>query len=125
MRTSLGGRRALRHAVAGLIDGLGPTPDDIAGSLAEQGVRGIPGNKEGCALACFLRAVVGADPAAVEVAVQRRTVVIRTSRWRPSVRIPLPTQAKVFVDAFDARFYPNLVVREPTEGSVAPNPLPS
>jgi hypothetical protein len=115
----------MRQAVVGLIDGLGPTPDDIAGNLAEQGVRGIPGNKEGCALACFLRAVVGADPAAVDVAVQRRTVVIRTSRWHPSLRIPLPTQAKVFVDAFDARFYPSLVVRESVEGGATPHPQPS
>jgi hypothetical protein len=126
MRTPLGGRRAMRHNVAGLIDGLGPTPDDIAGSLVDQGVQGVPGNKERCALACFLRAVVGSDPEATEVAVQRRTVVVSTSRWRPSIRVPLPTPAKVFVDAFDARFYPNLVAQDVTDRSATPtNALPS
>jgi hypothetical protein len=126
MRTSLGGRKAMRQNVAGLIDGLGPTPDDIAGSLVDQGVHGVPGNKERCALACFLRAVVGADPEALEVAVQRRTVVISTSRWSPSLRVPLPTPAKVFVDAFDARFYPSLVAQDPADQNAHPtSSLPS
>jgi hypothetical protein len=103
-------RRQLRSSVGGLMEDLGPTVDAIAEQLLALGVLGRPGDEERCVLNSYLRLVIGADPAVLGVAVRPHAVHVRVQRFRPSVKVPLPLQARAFIAAFDAGLHPDLVM---------------
>jgi hypothetical protein len=91
------------------MDDLGPTVGTIADRLGVLGVRGRPGDEERCVLNCYLRVVIGADPAVRAVAVRPHAIHVRESHWRPAVRVPLSLEAQAFIAAFDAGLFPGLV----------------
>ncbi len=115
----------MRRAVSDLVDDLGATHNAIAESLANHGVRGIPGSHEQCALARYLRAVVSADPEACTVSVPGPTVHVQLNKGRPSVRVRLSSEVRAFVQAFDAGLFPDLVEhpssRSPRQSTLEPS----
>jgi hypothetical protein len=104
-------RRQLRTSVESLVADLGPTVDSIAERLGALGVRGRPGDEHRCVLNSYLSLVVGADPLVVGVAVRPHAVHVRVHRFGPSVRVPLPLEARAFISAFDAGLHPDLVAQ--------------
>ena len=121
-------RTSVRRQAHALLDSLGSTPADVAGSLAGLGVRGVPANSRTCAVAVYLDAVVTADPRVRGVKVCKSEVLVeRNGWWRRSVVVTLPTAVRQFVTAFDARQFPVLVrpvvpSTRATGGSVPPVP---
>jgi hypothetical protein len=107
-----------------LVDDLGPTVGTIAERLGALGVRGRPGDEQRCALNCYLRLVIGAEPAVSAVAVRPHAVHVRTSHWRPAVRVPLSLEAQAFIAAFDAGLFPALVVesQRPDQATLTATP---
>jgi hypothetical protein len=106
-------RQLKRHA-GGLLAGLGDSADDVAESLQEAGVLGIPANNRSCAVALYLSAVMGSDPHVRSVAVGQCSLVINLVRpgdLRPAGRlqVQLPKAVRRFVAAFDAHQYPTVV----------------
>jgi hypothetical protein len=99
------------------MDELGPSVGAIADHLGAIGARGRPGDEERCVLNTYLRAVVGAEPAVVGVAVRPQCVRVRVDRWRPAVKVPLSFEAQSFIAAFDAGYYPELMMDAEAEQS--------
>lgn len=100
------GRRRLVRTTAALLDSLGPTPGAVAGSLYLWGVRGGRGSPEEAPLAAFLAVLIAADPGVRSVSVGPTTVtIVRRSRWRRPVTVPLPSAAVSFAAAFEAGCY--------------------
>lgn len=103
-------RATVRRQTDELLTALGDTPAQVAKSLADAGVRGVPSNSRGCAVAVYLGAVVAADDRVRGVKVCKSEVLIeRTGWWRRSVVVTLPTAVRQFIAAFDARSYPQLL----------------
>jgi hypothetical protein len=101
--------RGLQDRVEKVLGSLGGDPAQIARRLEEAGVRGTPLEQEGCAIAVYLSAVVGADPEVGGLRVGPKHVVISSSRWyrhRVTVRLSSPLQE--FIARFDAGCYPRL-----------------
>jgi hypothetical protein len=100
---------SLRGSVRQHIESLGNTPDEIAGRLAEFGVRGVPGKATDCAVARYLNAtVVGPEPVS-RLAVYHGSVRI----YGPGTVIPavvrLSRPMSAFIRGFDLGTYPELV----------------
>ncbi len=124
-------RATVRQQTHDLLDSLGGTPAEVAGSLVNLGVRGVPASSRECAIAAYLDAVVSADARIQGVKVCKNEVLVeRVGWWRRSVVVTLPAAVRQFVVAFDARQYPGLLrpaapsTRAPG-GSVPPVPHPS
>lgn len=112
------GPAPLSRRVRSLLDSMGPDANAVARHLQEMGVRGDLRDPSGCAIAAYLSSVVGSDPAVRSVRVSHRSVVLRREcGWRWSV-VSLPRAVRLFVSAFDAAAYPNLV--RPTRRPVSP-----
>lgn len=105
--TGVTGRRSLVRQVGSLLDGLGSSGHEVAQTLVAQGVRGNPGDVQQCALAVYLRAVLGPDPRVRSVAVTDRWVNIGTS-WRTHLVVE-PPAVRTFIHLFDAGRFPELV----------------
>ena len=101
------GRQSLGRQVGGLLEGLGSSGQEVAQTLVDQGVRGNPGDVGQCALAVYLRAVLGADPRVRSVAVTDRWVNIGTA-WRTHLVVE-PPAVRTFIHLFDAGRFPQLV----------------
>lgn len=101
------GRRSLTRQVGGLLEGLGSSGQEVAQTLASQGVQGNPGDVLQCALAVYLRAVLGADPRVRSVAVTDRWVNVGTA-WRTHLVVE-PPAVRTFIHLFDAGRFPELV----------------
>ncbi len=105
----------LKHQAGDLLGGLGSCRTDVAIALRNVGVRGIPKDSQDCAVAVYLRAVLGTDPRVQSFTVGRVAVKLHTSerrQWthRPSfVRVRLPDPVRQFISAFDEGFYPDLI----------------
>lgn len=100
------GRRHLVRTTAALLDSLGPTPGAVAGSLYLSGVRGGRGAPEEAPLAAFLAVLIAAEPGVQSVSVTPSTVtIVRRSRWRRPVTVPLPSAGVAFAAAFEAGGY--------------------
>jgi hypothetical protein len=109
-------RRAIRKEGRQLLGALGDDAGQVAASLTAVGVRGKPASTEGCAIAVYLAAVVGADPGVSSIKVDRRHLRISLrSRRYPAVRLRLPTPVREFISAFDAKRYPSLVWDTPSQ----------
>jgi hypothetical protein len=115
--------RELRGHVQGCLTDLGDSPDAVAGRLTALGVRGIPGRADDCAVARYLKAVVGSERSVKVVGVLERRIRISRRGMRLPVSVPLPTGVANFVRNFDQGRYPVLlepvVNREPSDTSPA------
>ncbi|MBO0747506.1 MAG: hypothetical protein J2O47_04105 [Acidimicrobiaceae bacterium] len=70
-------------------------------------MQGNPGDVLQCALAVYLRAVLGADPRVRSVAVTDRWVNVGTA-WRTHLVVE-PPAVRTFIHLFDAGRFPELV----------------
>ena len=108
-----------------LLDSLGGTPAEVADSLADLGVQGIPANSRGCAIAVYLDAVIAADSRVRGVKVCKSEVLVERIGWRRrSVVVTLPAPVRQFVAAFDARQFPTLVRTAAEPARVTGGPVP-
>jgi hypothetical protein len=103
-----GHRQTLRRSVDGLVRGLGCDPRAIAGSLDSEGIKGLTGNSNECAIARYLKAVVGSEATVVGVFVTERHIKV-TRRFRSPILLSLPPAARAFVREFDAGGFPTLI----------------
>jgi hypothetical protein len=107
-------RRQLKKQTRSLLHGLGSSADEVAQSLEATGVRGVPKNNRGCAVAVYLSALIGSDPRVRSVKVGHCSLFIdmaSPSNARPAGRlqVQLPKPVRHFVAAFDARAYPDVI----------------
>jgi hypothetical protein len=103
-------RRALRAQTRQLLTALGDDPDTVATSLATEGVRGHARSGQGCAIALYMTAVVGADQRVSSVIVTGTRLGVKPlSRWSPVVVVRLPRAVRQFISAFDGGRFPHLL----------------
>ncbi len=111
-------RRRIRKEADQLLQSLGQTSDQVARSLTDAGVRGIPSSAFDCALALYLSAILPAHAGIEEIAVgttkKRRIapskLIIRQGslpRWTIQVGLT-PAIAQFLID-FDACRYVELL----------------
>ena len=110
----MGDLRRIRKRAGALLDGLGRDPGEVAASLREVGVQGVPRSNSSCAVALYAGALLEADPRIRSVAVGPCTLVltlISGDGTRPggSLVVQLPKAVRGFVAAFDARAYPEVI----------------
>ncbi len=109
-------RRQLKSQIADLLLGLGSGRAEVATKLQALGVRAVPKDPQGCAIACFLGVVVGGDSRVNSLSVQCSRVRVTTGGatfpLRRAVSVPLPAPVRQFVMAFDAGVYPSLITSE-------------
>ena len=107
-------RRRLRSNVRQMLGGLGDDAAAVARHLGEAGVQGTPRDVRDCAIAVYLRAVIGADPDVRSLDVMADGVVITPpKRWSPSISVGLSPAVRTFVVGFDRHDYPTLVRADP------------
>jgi hypothetical protein len=107
-----GGGRELKGHVEQCLRDLGDTPAGVADRLGGLKVRGIPGRADECAVARYLKAVIGSERSVKVVGVLERRVRISRRGMRPPVSVMLPAEVAEFVRGFDQGQFPVLV--EPT-----------
>jgi hypothetical protein len=121
-------RRQLKKQTRSLLHGLGSSADEVAGSLEAAGVRGVPKNNRGCAIAVYLSALMGSDPRVRSVKVGHCSLFIDmtspgTARPAGRLQVQLPKPVRHFVAAFDARAYPGVTRQQPsTPAATSPPP---
>jgi len=125
----MGDLRRIKKRAGALLDGLGRDPDEVAASLREVGVQGVPRSNSSCAVALFAGALLEADPRIRSVAVGPCTLVLTLTSadgTRPGGRlvVQLPKAVRGFVAAFDARAYPEVVRGSAPSTLPAPAPAP-
>lgn len=102
------GRARLAGGVSLLLESLGSTPGEVAGSLVRTGVRAWADDETGTPVASLLRAVVCADPQVKALRADGETVRVRRRGWRRTVAVALPGPVRDFTQAFLAGCYPSL-----------------
>ena len=123
--------RQLKKETGALLAALGQTPDQVAASLEQVGIAGVPRSNRGCAVALYLNAVLGTEPSVRGITVGHCSLLIdlvQPADRRPAGRllIQLPKPVRRFVAAFDARQYPGVVRPRPVVdpvGSGAAGPV--
>jgi hypothetical protein len=110
----MGDLRQIKKRAGALLDGLGRNPDEVADSLRQVGVQGVPRSNSSCAIAVFTAALLRADPRIRSVAVGPCTLVLTLAApdgSRPGGRltVQLPKAVRGFVAGFDAQRYPEVV----------------
>jgi hypothetical protein len=101
----------LRGHVTALLGALGADEDEVASTLRRQAVTGTPRDVRDCALARYIAAVIGSDPAVRSTLVFQDRVKIRlTGFWPRRVVVTLPVPVKAFVYAFDTEHFPELEI---------------
>ena len=108
--------RRLKRQVCGELAGLGRTRDEVAASLHAADVLGVPRSNNSCALALYVSALMGSDPAIHSVTVGHCSLQLHLvgPDLRPAGRlmVQLPKPVRHFVAGFDALEYP-AVTRSP------------
>jgi hypothetical protein len=104
-------RRDLRRAVKSLMDSLGPSPSEVASSLADAQVVGVPRHPTSCPIARYLSAVVGSEPSVLSIWVYGSSARLDCGGRFRVVRIRLPEPVSTFIRAFDSGCYPRLIDR--------------
>lgn len=99
---------ALERQVAAFLVGLGSSGVEVAARLAREGVRGVPGDTDDCAVAVYLHAVLGPDDQVRSVKVAGGAVAVSRCRRR-GVSVPLPEPVRAFIGEFDKGRFPTLV----------------
>jgi len=113
----MGRRRDVRRGVEHLLRVLGEDVDVIVSSLEAQRVRGTPKDPADCALARYLNAAIGGDPAVSLVRVWKYSVHVHlTSRYRRPLVVPLSDGLVQFIVAFDSDCLPRLVAHYDDRG---------
>jgi hypothetical protein len=105
----LGSRSSLRENLHGFLDGLGADGRQVAARLIEDGVSGIPRSTSDCAIARYLKAILGGDSRVASLEVTRDWLVARRA-FRHCVKVPLPEPVKEFVALFDDGAFPELIL---------------
>lgn len=110
----------LERQVAAFLVGLGSTGVEVAARLAREGVRGVPGDTDDCAVAVYLHAVLGPDHHVRSVKVAGGAVALYRSRRR-AISVPLPEPIRAFIGDFDKGRFPALIrtVEVKTTGTAA------
>jgi hypothetical protein len=116
--------RQIKRQTSGLLAELGNSPDEVAETLASNGVHGVPRDNHSCAVARYVSAVVGSEPSIRSVAVGPCSMMIslvRPGDNRPAGRlhVQLPKPVRDFVAAFDARQYPMVTQEASSEPPVS------
>lgn len=93
-----------------IIVGLGDTPDRIAKTLREKGIKGVRHERCDCPIARYVRHVAGGG--LYSVSVHNSSVHHEHNRWS----LPLPPAVDRFVRAFDGGKYPELEELEELAG---------
>jgi hypothetical protein len=107
-------RRVLRAQTLQLLTALGDDADEVATTLESEGVRGKAHSSQGCAIAVYMTAIVGADHRVGSVIVTSTRLGIRPdSRWSPLIVVRLPRAVRQFISAFDAERFPHLLPAAP------------
>jgi hypothetical protein len=104
-------RKAIRRHAADLLDELGASSTEVASSLGRFEVRGRPRDAQGCAVAVYLRAVLGADPRVRSLKVTERSIRVSLTGRRRRVQVPSPPPVRAFVESFDHGLFPSLIRR--------------
>jgi hypothetical protein len=99
----------LRRSIRQLTQSLGSSPDAVAANLVALHAHGIPSNSSECAIARYLRAIVGTDMAVADLAVSDRRVHVSRAQRHLPMTVRLPTAITKFIRAFDGGGYPELV----------------
>lgn len=103
----------MEQQVTRLLHELGDDADQVAATLVAEGVTGRRSQSRDCAIARYLGAVVGADPAVGTITVSQTAVCISGRHWwTPKARRSLPHAIRQFIIAFDTGRYPQLVAPE-------------
>lgn len=110
-------QRELREAVSGLVEDLGQSPAAVADRLAADHVKGVPGSAQECAVARYLRAIVGSDSRVKEVLVSDTHVRVLRPGLRPAVMVSLPVAVTAFIRAFDSGCFSAVVEPAPARRS--------
>lgn len=123
-RGSMSDLRLLKKRTNGLLAGLGTSADEVARSLGQAGIEGIPRSNRSCAVALYVTAVMGGEPAVRSVAVGPCSLVINLvdrDDARPAGRllVQLPKPVRQFVAAFDAGRFPGVQRERPTPSPTA------
>jgi hypothetical protein len=113
--------RQLRDQVGALLEALGAHRSEVAASLCDAGVWGTRNDPTCCAVATYLRAVLGADRRVRSLTTGQSQVKIVVNGAIPFlppaiVRIELPPPVRQFTMAFDRGMYP-MLVRGPVENA--------
>jgi hypothetical protein len=119
------GDRQLKLQIQELLLGLGSCRSDVAEALRRLRVRARPKDSQGCAVALYLKAVLGADERVRSLDVKNRDLEIRVDRptlfrWTRIVTIPLPEPVREFIVAFDEAVYPDLIRDELADHTSTP-----
>jgi hypothetical protein len=101
----------LTQRVAGLLAGLGDTPDQVAAKLADIQVFGVRMSAFGCPLAVGLCRATGQPPG--RIAVTRRRILIYPDGQALPDSVPAPEPVAAFVAAIDNGRYRHLL--EPSD----------
>lgn len=104
----------LREAVSGFVANLGLHPRAVADRLASDRVKGVPGSSQECAVARYLRAVIGSDSRVKDVLVSDTHVRVVRPGLRPAVMVGLPVPVTAFIQAFDSGCFPAVVEPVPS-----------
>jgi hypothetical protein len=125
----MGDLRQIRKRAGALLDGLGRSPDEVAASLREAGVQGVPRSNSSCAIALYADALLRADPRIRSVAVGPCTLVLTLTREdgaRPGGKlvVQLPKAVRGFVAGFDAQAYPDVIRGAVPDALSVPEPGP-
>jgi hypothetical protein len=110
--------RQLKKQTNGLLVGLGTSAEEVASSLDQVGIEGIPKSNRSCAIALYLTAVIGGEPVVRSVAVGPCSLVINLispDDLRPAGRllVQLPKPVRQFIAAFDSGRFPGLERQPP------------
>jgi hypothetical protein len=124
----MSGSRELKNQTRDLLVELGTSRTEVARTLRSLGVRAVPNDPQDCAVAVYLRAVMGADRRIRSFAVQSGDVkvLVDEPKWfrLPNVvRVLLPAPVRDFIAAFDGRVYPDLVLRDRASSSMPESPV--
>jgi hypothetical protein len=122
----MGDLRQIKKRAGALLDGLGRDPDEVADSLRDVGVQGVPRSNSSCAIAVFTAALLQADPRIRSVAVGPCTLVLTLAApdgRRPGGRlvVQLPKAVRGFVAGFDAQRYPEVVRGKAPDAMATPS----
>lgn len=110
--------RRLKKQTNGLLAELGRSSEEVAASLHEVGIEGVPKSNRSCAIALYLQAVMGGEPEVRAVVVGPCSLVIqligpRDGRPGGRLLVQLPKPVRRFVAAFDAGQFPGMVRDKP------------
>ena len=114
------GARELKRQIRAVLAELGSCRFEVAEALRNLGVHAVPKDPQDCAVAVYLKAILGTDLRVTLVLVHSRRVkvLVDEPRWyRPShlVTVTLPRPLRDFIVAFDESVYPDLLREESTD----------